>query len=356
MPLSKDVEALLPAVRSRRIFAIGGPPAAASIFAVHLCGEMLRHSFAAALVAPANSLGDVDADAVEDADAVLLFFDIPDENVATFIAQEHIPAVLIEEDFERTAHYCMSARQMGHVDAIRFLTQSRACLDAFAQLPGLPTVRPRECADLLRLIDRLAEALGIAELPQWPLARDRMAEAYGRFASVDEAINHFIHMAAEADAAASVVEEDVATLLGKVAKGYGVGTNSVARHLEWPAELLMDGTPPHTAVVGTMDVTGPARLLTFGPYLHLPAGRWAGQFLFETGDNASSNRFMFDIMADRCVRFSALGNMSGTGRFAIASEFEVRRAKDPVEFRTFLTEGAIEGFFRPIGIELHRVG
>ena len=160
----------------------------------------------------------------------------------------------------------------------------------------------------------------------------------------------------EGDGGGEVVEEDVATLLGKLAEGYGVGARSVARHLEWPAELLLDGKPPHAAVDGTMDVTGPARVLTFGPYLHLPAGRWAAQFLFETGDNASSNRFMFDIVADGVVRFYTLGNMSESGRFAIASEFEVRRARDPVEFRTFLTEGAIEGFFRPIGIELQRMG
>ena len=123
----------------------------------------------------------------------------------------------------------------------------------------------------------------------------------------------------------------------------------------WPAEILLSGTPPYKPISGTIELVGPARSITFGPYMHLATGCWAATYSFLATDDGPGNIYLFDLIADGEIKFSTQGLITANGKYAVHCEFEVRDALHPVEFRCFIAEGAISGQLKPLGVSFRRI-
>lgn len=112
--------------------------------------------------------------------------------------------------------------------------------------------------------------------------------------------------------------------------------------VEWPKSLFLTvGGASHST---TIDLVGPARYLTFGPYMHLPRGNWIAQVEIEVANNKSGNTIVADVVHGevQTVVSAALPSHS-VYQFELA--FEVTEPLKPVEVRIAILLGAIEGKF-----------
>jgi len=111
----------------------------------------------------------------------------------------------------------------------------------------------------------------------------------------------------------------------------------------WLGPLFLLGDIPDTWMRGPVDLSGPARCVLYGPYLHLPRGQWDARLILGLAGHDGTESFTVEIV---CGDVIAKGSFSaeGSGLFEVGMEFAHRDPHMPIEFRLFLDVGAIYGW------------
>jgi hypothetical protein len=119
----------------------------------------------------------------------------------------------------------------------------------------------------------------------------------------------------------------------------------------WPGRLFLLGDFPDTWMQGPIDISGPARCLLYGPYLHLPAGHWNVQLVIGVAGHDGRQAFVVEVV---CAEVVAKGSFSieGSGLFEIEMDFVHRDPNTPLEIRLFLDVGAIYGWVSRFEVSL----
>ncbi len=111
---------------------------------------------------------------------------------------------------------------------------------------------------------------------------------------------------------------------------------------------------PDRLTVGSIDLTGPARFIYYGPYFALPRGRWRADLVLEVSDCLSDNQIAIDVVAG--VVLAALkAKLPAQGVYGCEIQFEIRDPSNPVEIRLQLLTGAIEGLLMLRSVHLTRI-
>lgn len=337
--------ALQPA--SAPLRAVAGLPSFRSIFAYHTMADVLRRAGGVTT----RGFNRADQAGLGDGPA-LLYCDVPDSGAATALADAGAACFVVREGFADAVRYSMAARGMTGVEAARFVSLSAAALDGLERICAPRPITVPLDWPIGQWIDHAAGLAGVAPA-DWAAARAGMHAVYAPYGTVGAAVRAIVQHADACLAPDPADEAGGGGAIAALASGYdGPGRTAI----EWPAAMLLGAVPPYEPVTGALDLTGPARVLTFGPYLHLPAGRWSATYRFETWGNEATNALGFDVVADGEVKFSTQGVIDVSGQFGVECAFTVSDALRPVEFRCFLVEGAIGGFLRPGGVSLRRIG
>jgi len=95
-----------------------------------------------------------------------------------------------------------------------------------------------------------------------------------------------------------------------------------------------------------LDVTGRARLLVFGPYVHLPRGHWSVRMVVGFSEELIGNTLVFDVSENygADVRCQSKITVSKAGRSEIFMSFQHDEPSYPVEVRTFSERSIIDGY------------
>lgn len=276
----------------------------------------------------------------------MLYFDVPDETLSQAVVRNGVPTVLVAEPFEQAVLYSMQARSFSFDEAVRFVTQS---VSALFPIASSETIAPLKLGshlnELESLVNRISLSLGFslsASNIHNILSLYRQGENAQK--SLSEIVLQRIEHTADARTRARELKREDIEALRSVAAGYNLfmGGRRPPR-LTWPVSMCLNGEKPHQGVKGPIDLTGPARVLTFGPYLHLPVGRWRAELTFAVRDNHSGNSIMIDAIADGARAAVGRAELPTSGNFVTSLDFQVKKPQDPIEIRTFIGIGAIEG-------------
>ncbi len=126
------------------------------------------------------------------------------------------------------------------------------------------------------------------------------------------------------------------------------------RQLEWPTYALLRPEFPDRLTLGSIDLTGPARFIYYGPYFALSEGVWAAEIAIEVQDCHSDNRIAIDIFSEEILA-QIKTKLPASGVYGCEIRFGVSDPSKPIEVRMQLLTGAIEGLFMVRGIHLSRV-
>lgn len=293
--------------------------------------EFVRRSFAHSpgdcRVIQFNSLTDaMRGELAEAAQTLVLWADCPDRSAVDYARSRGVPVMLVDSPFDSVAREFMHVRQESLIDTLRVLACCRMGWWQLAQSPQAKVVGPGPL-DFPGIGALLAEWNLPAELPlEGQFAPDR-----------DEPT--------APDADAPPLAEDVAGAIADLAAFYGHERVDDAREFTIPLNLLLDGAPPHSGLAGPIELLGPARALSFGPFLFLPEGSWQLTVDFESLGNRGGNTLMFDVFVDGQVKNASEFDLLDDGNFTFSCEFAVRDPWSPFEFRSHMRKGAIEGRF-----------
>ncbi len=211
------------------------------------------------------------------------------------------------------------------LEAVRELTGLLAPLPALLRAPGTLLIRRDPAMDVAATRAALARHLLPAlPPPETPLP----CEAAFDPAAPDPAFT---------GQTLALVRQVVAPMLAHAA---GAGGEPIV----WPLTCFYSGDRPGEQAAPIIDTTGPARILYYGPYFHLPPGRWqvAIQMFF-------SNDLPASVLAAEMRGRETLARIefrpTHGGLFQAAMTLAVAHPEERIELRLWLLSGTISGQF-----------
>ena len=109
-------------------------------------------------------------------------------------------------------------------------------------------------------------------------------------------------------------------------------------------------TPPAPQVV---DLTGPARTLYHGPFLHLPAGTYEAEFIVALNSRAKEKFFRVDAYSGKNCLARARLEFPESGGFTGRLKFKVTNIIPEIQIQFIAERGAIGGEFSLLQVVLH---
>jgi hypothetical protein len=112
----------------------------------------------------------------------------------------------------------------------------------------------------------------------------------------------------------------------------------------WRRELFVLYAENFQRPNGVINVAGPPRALIYGPYIHLPPGRWMARIVLGVSPDAAGNSFLVDAFADnRQLSQTVLVPVKG-GVYAADIEFSMDEASAwSLEIRVLVTNENARG-------------
>ncbi|MFA6125128.1 hypothetical protein [Sphingomonas sp.] len=331
--------------------AIGGLPSPESIFTIHCVTEILRRTRDRVKVIPFNT--EEDCQRLTEAtsnELTVPFFDTPDGQARKALLATQAPIIVITGNFAETAQFCMVARDLDALQAARFVSQSFSCLEPLLRLEHVRSIALDKAKNLAEWIDEVADWLGL-QPSAWEATREEMLSDYAAWSTVEAAIHALVQYAHSAPVAAEPLPTAPQTLFEKLGISYHSGAID---KVFWPADCILEPGDPTFPSTDAIPLTGPSRMLTFGPFLHLPPGHWHARYQFEVDEHPAGNLMEFDVLNGSKILVSGRTLVESAGKFGFDCEFEIEESRLPVENRAILVEGSIGGLFKPIGIWLKR--
>ena len=160
----------------------------------------------------------------------------------------------------------------------------------FAALPGAITIRGHQAdPDAGAAVAAIARHVGLSrDNGEAQRIVDELAGQglhYGPRAFEEEAVQRL-------ETGHKLVEGPLAAY-AKCFAGDDLGT------IVWPRELFIVNGDNGTGLTEPLDVRGGLRILTFGPYIHLPAGSWTARVVLGFSPETAGHTFLVDAYSGR---------------------------------------------------------
>jgi len=322
------------------VFVVLTPPSALAAAVLHAVHELAR-----------RSLGSVDMLKLSTIEALrsemqartnrhlLLYSDCPAPAAVDLITQASPPVLVFADDPVRVAQSLQSRLGSDPIASIRTTALSFATLHDLV----LRSTRTRVLAphDWPSLADFLAQAAKFLALPT---NAEDIAKVVSQFGALEE------WQIAIADPQLKILPGG-----GIVSPFRSIFDMQEADNFFWPAALFFGTDPLGSPLQKQIDLTGPARPLLYGPYMHLPPGPWEMRIRFTVAENKSGNALLFEWLEGGDIKQSArVSALPESGQFQFSLQIRVVDPREPLQLRMSILEGAIEGIFEFEGAELWR--
>ncbi|OCJ07058.1 hypothetical protein A6U86_08200 [Rhizobium sp. AC27/96] len=291
----------------------------------------------------------------------VLVSQFPEARLSELIVRINVPFLLCLEDPIDAVSYLARATDQRDFGLVRAVSASLACLEPLASASAGLVLRRNDIGQRSS-IDLLLKKIDEHFSTELTFEQISSALRHVGMGSPEAASGTGVPKLEEAAAAVIVgyltpkeevpeLSESLRELAGKVLRPLQFGHSEAAiPSIFWPRETFLAGDRLGEGLDSSLDLTGGARCLIYGPYLHLPPGRWDAKFFFEVEEDCHGQIFTLEIHAKEL-----LGKLrvcpQGTGPFETAVPVEVLDPRTPIEIRLMMDSGAIEGRLSAWSIE-----
>lgn len=330
---------------------VTGVPSKNALFGVSVIFGLCEHVYGAARyvhIQTGAALKEALAAGAEDEAALVVFVEAPDPEAVEILEDAADTLVVFDDDFMPATHFFMAEHGRDFRSAVRYASACLSIMPLFDRVDRALRLRPPlENLTFRTFLGRLADFYGLAgagavapEIARRVGADEGLVDAplikslEARFPVTREPVIQALAMTAQ--------EERVLHDLASAYDGL-TSTATPTGAVEWPVDFLLSGDRPDAYLDPTIELCGPARLLGYGPYLHLPLGAWVLEVILEVSDNWSGNEGEVSVLEEGKERGRATFPLEPSGRYQIGIPFVVESPKSPLEIYIRTNEGAIEG-------------
>lgn len=344
------------------------------LFAFGMPGVMSSWGVAALHAAAREAFGDytvISTDTIEElrthvqnrtkAHAVFVS-QFPEARLSELILRVNLPFILFLENPLDAVSYLARSTEQEDLALVRAVSASLACLEPFTHASSALIMRRNDVGQgsgIDALLKRIDEHFNI------DLTVDQITNAMqhvGMTVSDEKLLAPKLEEAAAAVIAGytppqeqgSELNEALHETISKVLLPFEIGrADAAGQAVSWPRGTFLSGDKPGERLDNSIDLTGGARCLVYGPYFHLPPGHWNARLFFDIDEDCYGQIFTIEIHAA-----DLLGKLricpEGTGSFEATVPIEIINPRNPIEIRLLMDTGAIEGRLSGWGVEWQR--
>jgi hypothetical protein len=272
-----------------------------------------------------------------DGGSLVVTSDFPDQDLFDFLLRSVLPLIAFADDVDEMIDWTAHSRRMSAENAVRFCCNITCVLAPAYLAPRALILRPETSV-------RALVAAIIAHL--CPDADESLAsrlyEALVRDGKItpDGPANWRLNVEPSETGPSLTDPERTADMKTALASYAGLFSGHFPSEVVWPVSLFTCPDVAHWRE--PIDLTGPARAVMYGPYLHLPPGDWVARVEFEidealSGVEAGTDVFISEVLVEKVFL------MPAKGIFAYELSFAVSDPRHAVEIRLFTKRSAIEG-------------
>lgn len=330
------------------MFLVSGVPNAHALFGVAIVRALAEEVFGAVDYGHVSTLEEFQTlFQARKGRALIAFVEAPEPSVCRLLARSKTKIAVFEEGLEGVTGFLMAHHRADFRSAVRYATlcaSSLAALSAVGQAAAFAP--PAEGARLLGFIQSLALFYGLqpdeglvagvaARLSLDGIdARTGLAEAMAVRFPAAAAVDHVLN-------ALPPIERRI---LADLAIGYdGSSPGGAALSCAWPPAFCLSGDELDAYLRNPIDLIGRARTLSYGPYLHLPAGEWQLEIGLAVADNHSGNCVEITVSENGVAKASECFALPVLARMEASMPLVIDDPRHPIEIIVKTLEGAIEG-------------
>jgi hypothetical protein len=282
---------------------------------------------------------------------IVFFADCLDNHISSLYLESGAPLVIFINDPYAIASSLQLSRSLDPITSVRVTSQSLSCLHDLALAPRAYVVYDQfSIANIDKHVTRFGSEYGIriddgiTKIIRNILIREIENE------------NKFVRENTQINLTKSHLDlgNDKGSELFTCLEGFrALRSRRPVDSMSWPREVFMDAGGQGALLQEPLDLTGAARLILYGPYLHLPKGDWIATPLFAVSQNLSGNVLKIDIYCDGVIGEWKC-QMPSNGIYSFDLSFKISEPRHPVQIRFYITQGAIEGTFDLKHVKLRR--
>jgi hypothetical protein len=330
------VDALVPPV-GVAVFGAGTPFAYWGFDAVREC---VRALFGETLHLHLTSLDALRSGITARADgSIVVTTDLPDPDLARFLCESDLPIIIFTDRVDTMIDWIARSRHCSIARSTLFNSQVFAALSPALLAPNALIIQPQtEPRDIVgAIVSHLAPAAGAERSTQ--LFQEL---TQGGRLRADGPLDWRADPAPEPhpEYGLSPSRDALDAMRKSLATYSDLFIGRLPERIVWPLPLFYCPGAKHWRE--PIDLTGPARIIIYGPYLHLPAGKWIARVEFEIDGAISGVEASTDVVISK-VLVEKIFIMPTKGIFAFELAFAVSDPRDPIEIRLFTKRSAIEG-------------
>lgn len=326
-----------------------GTPSAITYAAIDIVRAIAQVTLGDHSVISANSLDDLKRAWTglepERRKVVVFFSDYPREEIIRTLRMADAPLLICAEGVSEIADFAMMSRGFGAMAAARFATNGIANLETVMNAPRARALLAVDKTRTLRSV--VEEIIAVYRIKCETDSIDKAMQFLGNDKdsniTLEEFVNSSIFSRFKSQNEEKNKTDEEANLITRLARDYDVILEKTTmKRVSWPRTAFLSFEPLGAVMDGPLQLVGPARLLSFGPYLHLPAGIWTVQIAIEVRDCLSDNRLGIDIASGK-VLAAISTTLPAAGVYACQMQIRTTDPMAPIEVRMSLLTGAIEG-------------
>jgi hypothetical protein len=216
----------------------------------------------------------------------------PDERLRTALAETGIPLIVALDDPRVAVVDILAKTGVEPAAATRVVANSCPFVMQYITMPGALTLHAKEArADATGTVLAIARHLGI------PIGGTAAAEISNGLTQARLALAE----TTGSDAVQSLSERGRKTLDGALAPYGEFFAGGDIGQIVWTRDLFALVGDPTKKPVHLIDVSGGARCLIYGPYIHLPPGSWNARVVLGFSREAVGHIFLVDACAERQI-------------------------------------------------------
>jgi hypothetical protein len=224
---------------------------------------------------------------------------------------------------------------------LRDLSASAAILNRVIDLPGARIGVVDDEADAVKLIAMAAACFDLpvasfgAGMPEGRSDGEPVDQAIMRDGGPDRAALRVLGQPDETMREA--IDNAVGTMVTRLRGASGFG------QIAWRHALFLSGDEIGSPARMIVDLTGPARVLYYGPYLHLPDGAWTMSAILGFSEDTDDMVFKLELQRAHHVIASGWVKPERKGLFRVEMAVDLDDAEHALEVRLHSHSGAIGG-------------
>ena len=274
----------------------------------------------------------------------LLLSDCPERSIVDVYLNTQTPVLVVFEDPEDVATDLIRERGIEPTWAVRYTEQSLTTLDDLIR-SDQALIMPRERRIMLAdFLIQVAEhfSLPLADADLEIIARKVAPKTQDALTMSMEDLYQLNLINLNPNGQSAFNPQVLAPFEPIFERLRRLLNSQTDSEINWPIFMLMEGDAPKSTFDGSLDLTGPARCIVYGPYMCLPYGSWGLRASITINENRSGNELEIDVYQSSVLvrnRFP----LPLEGDLEIRAQFKNSEPRVPLQLRLITAEGAIEG-------------